>query len=94
MANAEAVEAMWDAAEALCENSTQLKRIRISRLSWTYMYLDALHTTKYESSNAAFKANYEKMATDFYNEFSKYGLRWNENESNPNFNETKSPANW
>ena len=87
--------AMWDAAEALCENETQYRRIRISRMSWVYMYLDALYRTTYANGTIAQKAEYEKLATEYYNEVKNYGLRWAETGGkNVYFKADKSPVEW
>ena len=87
--------ALWDAAEALCENDTQYRRIRISRASWTYLYLDALYRTTYANGSAADKANYEKLATEYYNEVVKYGLRWAETDGKEiYFKPDQSPVYW
>ena len=94
LANAEKIEAMWDGAEALCENETQYRRIRESRSSWTYMYLDALHAANYKNGTAAQKAEYEKLATEFYDEVKEYDLNWSENGREIKFNPTTSPINW
>ena len=95
LANNDKIQAMWDAAEALCENDTQLRRIRMSRASWTYMYLDALYRTTYADGSAAEKATYEKLATEYYNEVEDYGLRWAETGGKDIFfDPTKSPDDW
>ncbi len=95
IANNDKIIAMWDAAEALCENDTQLRRIRISRMSWVYMYLDALYRTTYEGGTIAQKTEYEKLATEYYNEVKNYGLRWAESDGkNVYFKPDKSPVEW
>ncbi len=95
VANNDKVQAMWDAAEALCENDTQLRRIRLSRASWTYMYLDALYRTTYASGTDADREYYQALATEYYNEVKDYGLRWSEtNGKEINFNPEKSPVDW
>ena len=94
LANADKINAMWDAAEALCENETQQLRIRKSRSSWTYMYLDALYTQTYENGTDAQKAEYEALATEFYNEVKDYNLNWSENGKDVRFDPTASPVKW
>ncbi len=94
LANAANIDAMWDAAEALCENDTQLKRIRMSRISWRYMYLDALYTATYKNGTDADRANYEALATEFYNEVKDYNFNWSENGKDINFDPAKSPVKW
>ncbi|MBQ4561954.1 MAG: DUF4838 domain-containing protein [Clostridia bacterium] len=94
LANADKIAAMWDAAEALCENETQYRRIRESRSSWTYMYLDALHTRTYNNGTDADRASYEALATEFYNEVKEYDFHWSENGKDINFNPAKSPIHW
>ncbi len=94
LANAAKIEAMWDAAEALCENETQQRRIRESRSSWTYMYLDALHTQTYKNGTDAQRAEYEVLATEFYNEVKEFNFHWSENGREINFNPAKSPIDW
>ena len=94
LANADKIAAMWDAAEALCENETQYRRIRESRSSWTYMYLDALHTRTYKNGTDADRASYEALATEFYNEVKEYDFHWTENGKDINFDPAKSPIAW
>ncbi len=95
LAHNDEIQAMWDAAEALCENDTQLKRIRISRMSWTYMYLDALYRTTYANGTDAQRAEYQALATEYYNEVKEYNLRWAETDGTEvYFNPEKSPADW
>ena len=93
--NAARIDAMWDAAEALCENDTQLKRIRMSRISWRYMYLDALYTATYKNGTDADRANYEALATEFYNEAMSYDIIWAERDTTVvHFDPTKSVSSW
>ena len=94
LANAAKIEAMWDAAEALCENEEQYTRIRKSRSSWTYMYLDALYTQTYEKGTDAQRAEYEALATQFYNEAKEFNFHWSENGRDINFDPAKSPIKW
>ena len=95
LAHADEIDAMWDAAEALCENETQYRRIRESRASWTYMYLDALHTVTYVNGTAAQKAEYEKLATEYFNEVKEYNFVFRENGGKDYaFDATKSPIYW
>ncbi len=91
------IEALWDAAEAMCENEEQRIRISKSRASWTYMYLNALYLTTYESGTDADRAKYQRLATELYEEVKDYELVWSDSGSTGqliNFDATKSPANW
>ncbi len=89
------MNSLWDAAEAMCENAKQLKNIRRSRLSWTYMYLDAVYESMFTKGTEATKAEYVAMATDFYNELSTFDLRWAESGGGSiAFNPEKSPVDW
>ncbi|MBR4881665.1 MAG: DUF4838 domain-containing protein [Clostridia bacterium] len=95
LANAEKIDAMWDAAEALCENEEQYLRIRKSRISWTYMYLDALYNMTYAKGTDAQRAEYEKLATEFYEEAMSFDIAWAERSSTVvHFDPTKSVSTW
>ena len=89
--------ALFDAAEAMCENEEQRIRIRKTRISWTYLYLDALHTQTYDKGTDEDRAYYEALATELYEEAKDYKLCWSNSGSSGeemNFNATKSPIYW
>ena len=95
LANAEKIDAMWNAAEALCENEEQYMRIRRSRISWTYMYLDALYNITYKDGTDAQRAQYEALATEFYNEAMSFDIVWAERTTTEvHFDPTKSVSTW
>ncbi len=92
---ADKFNALWDKAEALCENQEQYDRIRITRLSWIYMYLDTMHEVLYVNGDSAQKNQYETMATEYYNELKYYNLAWSGmSSSGIAFDTTKSPVEW
>ncbi len=97
LANNKKVCELFDAAEALCENEEQRIRIRKTRISWTYLYLDALWSTTYEKGTDADRAYYQELATELYEEAKDYNLCWSNSGSvgeAMNFNPEKSPILW
>ena len=97
IANNDKICELFDAAEALCENEEQRIRIRKTRVSWTYLYLDALHSTTYEKGTDEDRAYYQSLATELYEEAKDYNLCWSDSGSSGkemNFNPEKSPIYW
>ncbi len=88
-------DAWWDAAEALCDNEDQRQRIRISRMSWLFMKLDAVYESMYTNGDAASRAEYSAMATAFHDEaMVKYDLRIASSSTTVSFDDAKSPVDW
>ena len=97
IANNDKICALFDAAEAMCENEEQRIRIRKTRISWTYLYLDALWSTTYEKGTDADRTYYQELATELYEEAKDYNLVWSNSGSTGEemkFDATKSPIHW
>lgn len=91
---AQRIENMWDAAEALCDNEEQRQHIRISRTSWTFLYLSGSYTARYVNGDAVSRAAYSADVTSFYNEAKGYSLRWAETAGSIVFEDTNPPIEW
>ncbi|MBQ4562817.1 MAG: DUF4838 domain-containing protein [Clostridia bacterium] len=94
LANRERLEALWDAAEANCENSGQLERIQRSRLSWTFMKLNGSYINDYVNGDATTRAAYVNENTVFYGATVRFDVRWTEKAINVVFDAERAPFEW
>ncbi len=81
----------FDAAEAACESKTELDRVKIERLSLTFMYQCARYERDYVYGNAASRAQYKLDNTNFNNSIGS--VRWAESSERA-FSAEKPPYKW
>ncbi len=94
LANRDRLDALWDAAEANCENKEQLERIQRSRLSWRFMKLNGSYINDFVNGDAASRAAYTNENTVFYGDTVKFDVKWTEKGVNVVFNAERAPFEW
>ena len=87
-------DALWDAAQAMCENAEQLERIQCSRLSWTFMKLNGSYYADFVNGDAATRTAYTQANTRFYGETMNHGVVWTEKGVSISFNAEMPPFEW
>ena len=94
LANMDRLDALWDAAEANCENKQQLERVQRSRLSWRFMKLNGTYLSAFVNGDAASRAEYTNANTVFYGDTVKFDVKWTEKGIDVRFNAEKAPFEW
>ena len=94
LANMDKLDALWDAAEANCENKQQLERVQRSRLSWRVMKLNGTYLSAFVNGDAASRAEYTNAKTVFYGDTVKFDVKWTEKGIDVRFNAEKAPFEW
>ncbi len=87
-------DALWDAAEALCENATQLDYVQRSRLSWTFMKLNGSYYSDYVNGDEFARSEYSAANTKFYNDTIAHKVIWTEKGITVSFDSTMPPFEW
>ena len=87
------IERYWDDAEAKATGD-QLERVKVSRLSWTYLKQCALYETQYKNGDAASRAIYMEENQKLYDDIIKYDVIFSENGDMTYFSQASSPETW
>ncbi len=85
---------LWDKAESAAKIETQLDRVKMYRLSWTYLWQSARYESEYTKGTSSQREAYKEISRELYEEILKYEVKWDGFESEPSGDLTKAPYQW
>ena len=88
------LNALWDKAEAAAQNETYLNRVKMYRLSWTYLWQNARYESEYTKGTEAQREAYKEVSRELYEEILKYEVKWDGFNEQPSGDLTKAPHQW
>ena len=88
------LNALWDMAESAAQNDTYLNRVKMYRLSWTYLWQSARYESDYTNGTAAQREAYKAVSQNLYEEILHYEVKWDGFEEQPSGDLEKAPCNW
>jgi len=93
--NGAKINALWDKAEAEADNAEYLERIKVHRLSWTYLWQCARYEKDYTNGNTQSKNSYKEVSRVLYEEILLYDVKWGYGFSDePSGNLELPPNRW
>ncbi len=88
------INAMWDMAEAAAQSQTYLDRIKMHRLSWTYLWQIARYEKDFTNGTDASREAYKQTNKELYEGILKYDVKWEGRSNYPTGELDKSPDTW
>jgi len=88
------LNSLWDKAEAGASGSTQLNRVKRSRLSCTYLIQNAAFDRMVTNGTDATREAYYAANEAFYSELKSFGVQWRESGNLNNYDKYSPPINW
>ncbi len=88
------LNALWDKAESAAQSETYLDRVRMYRLSWTYLWQSARYETEYTNGTAAQREAYKTVSQKLYEDILRYEVKWDGFEEQPSGDLAVPPCNW
>ncbi|MBR6514707.1 MAG: DUF4838 domain-containing protein [Clostridia bacterium] len=85
---------MWDKAEAAAKTEDQLDRVKMHRLSWTYLWQSARYEKDYTNGTNASREAYKAVSQELYEEILSYNVKWDGFQEEPSGDLTKPPYQW
>lgn len=90
----EELNILWDKAEAAAQSQTYLDRVKMYRLSWTYLWQSARYESEYTNGTASQREAYKAISSKLYDEILHYAVKWDGFEEQPSGDLTKPPYQW
>ncbi len=88
------INSMWDKAEAASQTEEQLDRVKMYRLSWTYLWQIARYEKDFTNGTAASREAYKEISRKLYEEILAYEVKWDGSHDEPSGDLEKSPHTW
>ncbi len=88
------LNSLWDMAEAGASGSTQLNRVKRSRLSCTYLIQNATFERLVTNGTDATREAYYAANEAFYNSIKSFGVQWRESGGITRYDKYTAPINW
>ena len=88
------LDALWDKAEAMAKNETELYNIQKHRLSWTYLMQCARYDKDYTNGDDASREAYTKVSAKLCEDIVKFGVKWDGKGDEPSGDLTVAPNQW
>ena len=90
----DAINAMWDKAEAASKTEAHLDRVKMHRLSWTYLWQSARYEKDFTNGSNASREAYKAVSQKLYEEILHYEAKWDGEHEEPSGDLEKAPYQW
>ena len=90
----DAINAMWDKAEAASKNDIHLDRVKMHRLSWTYLWQSARYEKDFTNGTEQSREAYKAVSGELYEEIIHYAVKWDGAHEEPSGDLEKAPYQW
>ncbi len=88
------LDVLWDKAEAMAKDETELANIQKHRLSWTYLMQCARYEKDYTNGDAANREAYTEVSAKLCEDIIKFGVKWDGKGDEPSGDLTLPPYLW
>lgn len=88
------LNALWDKAEAAAQSQTYLDRVKMYRLSWTYLWQSARYEKDFTNGTEASREAYKAINQELYQEILHYAVKWDGMHEEPSGDLEKAPCMW